>query len=103
MSRPVTCTTAYVLTVNASSSPTRTQPQRHINARPGRSKLSGSQPPNEQGRPPAMKSLVEAADRVGWSRAHSSVAVTASRSTLPGSRGKPVVHAFRIFRLATAR
>jgi hypothetical protein len=50
-----------------------------------------------------MKSLVEAADRVGWSHAHSSVAVTASRRALPGSRGKPVVDAVRIFRLATWR
>ena len=50
-----------------------------------------------------MKSLVEAADRVGWSRAHSSLAVTASRSALPGSRGKPAVHAVRIVRLGTTR
>jgi hypothetical protein len=41
MIRAVTCTIAYILTANASSSPSRTQPQRPINDRPGSSKHSG--------------------------------------------------------------
>jgi hypothetical protein len=50
-----------------------------------------------------MKSLLKAKDRVGCSRARSWVAAAASRSALPRSRGKPVIHAVRILRLATAR
>ena len=100
---------SFVLTAIASSSPTRTPPQRPIKPAQADPRLVTTPSHCWAGGGHAgllmsiTDELAEAADRVGCSRARSSAAVTASRSALPGSRGKPVVHAVRIVRLATAR